>query len=86
VAYFELCASEQIMFLVFPTGALEEAAAMAEYRAYLIGADGHFIGFEPLFCADDSEAIEKAMRLMDRLDVEIWNGERFIIRLTPERK
>jgi hypothetical protein len=67
-------------------GDLQEAAAMAEYRAYLIGTDGHFIGFKGLICADDSEAIEKATRLINRLDVELWNGERFIARLTLERK
>jgi hypothetical protein len=38
---------------------------MAEYRAYTVGVDGHFVGFEPLTCADDAEAIEKAKRLVD---------------------
>jgi hypothetical protein len=33
---------------------------MPEYRAYPVGIDGHFIGFEPLVCADDAGAIEKA--------------------------
>jgi hypothetical protein len=32
---------------------------MGEYRAYIIGVDGHFIGFEPLECANDAEAIEQ---------------------------
>jgi hypothetical protein len=49
---------------------------MPEYRAYQIGADGHFIGFEPLVCADDAEASEKAKRLVDGHDVELWSGER----------
>ena len=31
-----------------------------EYRAYTVGSDGRFIGFEPLVCADDPEAIQKA--------------------------
>jgi hypothetical protein len=38
---------------------------MNEYRAYTVGVDGHFIGFEPLRCANDAEAIEKAERLLD---------------------
>jgi len=37
---------------------------MAEYRAYTVGRDGHFLGFEPLICSDDAEAIEKAKRLL----------------------
>ncbi len=36
---------------------------MAEYRAYTLGCDEHFTGFEPLVCADDAEAIEQAKRL-----------------------
>jgi hypothetical protein len=35
-----------------------------EYRAYFVGHDGHFNGFEPLICADDGIAIEKAKRLV----------------------
>ena len=38
---------------------------MAEYRAYAVGGDGHFIGYEPLICMDDDEAIEKAKSLVD---------------------
>jgi hypothetical protein len=32
---------------------------MPEYRAYLIGEDGHFQDAVPLICADDAEAMEK---------------------------
>lgn len=54
---------------------------MKEYRAYTIGHDGHFIGFEPLVCADDAEATEQAKRLVDDHDVELWTGTRLVIRL-----
>ena len=54
---------------------------MAEYRAYTVGHDGHFIGFEPLVCADDAEAIDKAKRLVDGHDVELWSGDRLVVRL-----
>jgi hypothetical protein len=54
---------------------------VAEYRAYTVGHDGHFIGFEPLICADDAEAIEKAKRLVDGHDIELWSGVRIVIRL-----
>jgi hypothetical protein len=54
---------------------------MPEYRAYRVGQDGHFIGFEPLVCADDNEAAEKARSLVDGHDVELWSGERLVSRL-----
>ena len=57
-------------------------AEMAEYRAYTIGIDGHIVGFEALVCADDVEAINGAKRLVDGHDIELWNGARFIIRLS----
>jgi hypothetical protein len=59
---------------------------VAEYRVYTVGSDGHFSGFEPLICADDTEAIEKAKRLVNGQDIEIWSGDRFVIRLLPRAK
>jgi hypothetical protein len=52
-----------------------------EYRVYTVGANGHFIGFEPLICCDDEEVIAKAKRLVDGHDVELWNGARLVVRL-----
>jgi hypothetical protein len=57
---------------------------VAEYRAYTVGSDGRFVGYEPLVCADDYEAIEKAKRLLDENDIELWSGARFIIRLSQK--
>jgi hypothetical protein len=57
---------------------------LAEYRAYMVGIDGHFIGFEPLVCADDAEATEKAKHLVDGHAIEVWSGPRLVIRV--ERK
>ncbi len=54
---------------------------MAEYRAYTVGDDGHFSGFEPLVCCDDAEAIKLARRLCDGHDIELWCLERMVIRL-----
>jgi hypothetical protein len=54
---------------------------MAEYRAYVVGHDGHFVSFEGFVCRDDKEAIARAKRLVDGHDVELWSGERFIVRL-----
>ena len=57
---------------------------MAEYRAYVIGLDGHFVSFEGFIARDDGDAIDKAMRLVNGRDVELWSGERFVTRLNPE--
>jgi hypothetical protein len=54
---------------------------MPEYRAYQGGLDGHFIGFEPLVCVDDAEATKKAQRLIDGHDVELWSGDRMVVRI-----
>jgi hypothetical protein len=58
---------------------------MAEYRAYTVGADDHFIGFQEIICRDDDEAVATAMRLVNGHDVELWNGPRLVIRLTASR-
>jgi hypothetical protein len=55
---------------------------MAEYRAYTVGIDGHFVGYQPLVCADDAEAITEAKRLVDGHDIELWSGPRLVIRLS----
>ena len=60
------------------------SAQVNEYRAYVIGDDGHFVSFEGFACRGDDEAIAKAQRLVDGHDVELWNGERFVKRLSPE--
>jgi hypothetical protein len=55
---------------------------MADYRAYIIGDDGHFIGAETLgTAADDAAAIEAAKRLVDEHDVELWDRDRLVVRL-----
>ena len=59
---------------------------MAEYRAFPVGTDGRFIGFEPLVCDSDDEAIAKAKRLVESHDVELWCGERLVTRLKAATK
>jgi hypothetical protein len=58
---------------------------MAEYRAYKVGGDDHFIGFQEMICLDDDEAVAKATRLADGHDIELWNGPRLVIRLTRRK-
>jgi hypothetical protein len=52
-----------------------------EYRVYFVGHDGHFVSFEGLSCSDDAEAIKQARRLVADQDIELWSGDRFIVRL-----
>ena len=49
---------------------------MADYRAYIIGIDGHFIKAIELVCPDDDTAKEYAKQLVDGHDVELWQGDR----------
>jgi hypothetical protein len=48
---------------------------------YTIGIDGHFTGSREIVCRDDSEAVAKAKRMVDGHDIEVWAGDRFVIRL-----
>jgi hypothetical protein len=57
---------------------------MAEYRIYKVGLDGHFIGFEPLVCDNDEQAIERATQILDGRDLQIWSGPRFVGSLKRE--
>jgi hypothetical protein len=54
---------------------------VVEYRAYFVGSDGHFVRFVGLSCSGDAEAIEQARRLIASEDIELWSGDRFIVRL-----
>lgn len=54
-----------------------KGAGMSNFRAYVIGPDGHVtLRVDLDKCADDSEALESAKRLVDGHDVEVWEGPR----------
>ena len=50
---------------------------MPEYRAYMIGPDGHIIKRIELVC-DDEAAKQQAKALVDGHDVELWQEARRI--------
>jgi hypothetical protein len=60
-------------------------AEVNEYRAYVVGDDGYFLTFRAFRCADDSEAITWAKQMVDGHDVELWSGERFILRIDHKK-
>jgi hypothetical protein len=47
-------------------------AEMQEYRAYIMGPDGHVHKRVDLRCSDESEAIERAKQLVDGHDYGNW--------------
>ena len=51
---------------------------MVEYRAYIVGDDGHFMRAVDFFCDDDEAAKERAKELVDGHDVELWQLDRKI--------
>jgi hypothetical protein len=53
---------------------------MAEYRAYILGEDGHIRSYRAFVCEGDADAMVCARQLVDGNDVELWSGGRFVIR------
>ena len=54
---------------------------MPEYRVYTIGHMDQFIAVRSIECPDDEQAIRQARQMLDRHSLEVWELERFIIRL-----
>jgi hypothetical protein len=51
---------------------------MAHYRAYLLDECRHVISAANFHCADEQEARERALQLVDANDVELWQLDRRI--------
>jgi hypothetical protein len=60
-------------------------AQMNDYRAYLIGSDGHIQSRVDLVCEDEAEAKERAKQLVDGHDVELWQRGREIATFTRNK-
>jgi len=59
---------------------------MREYRAYILGADGHRFVWVLDFKADyrdDATALDAAKQLSDKHAVEVWDGGRLVALLPP---
>jgi hypothetical protein len=52
-----------------------------EYRAYVIGSDGHFISGNEFVAADDEAASGWARQFANGHNIELWSGGRFVARL-----
>jgi hypothetical protein len=54
---------------------------MAEYRAYMMGEDGRIRSYRAFVCDGDADALVWAKQLLDGNDIELWSGDRFVIRV-----
>ena len=59
---------------------------MNDYRAFTFGHDGHVTASRGFRCADDSEAIVWTKQLLDGHDIELWSGERLVVKLEHQGK
>jgi hypothetical protein len=59
-------------------------AKVNEYRAYILGPDGHILRRIDLFCVDDDAAKKRAKQLVDGHDVELWQIDRRIAEFKHE--
>ena len=53
------------------------------YRAYVIGTDGHIAMRFDLSCQSEDDARERTSELVDGHAVELWDGARMIQRFDP---
>jgi hypothetical protein len=58
---------------------------MGEYRAYVIGADGHIQLRVDLVVPDETTARKRAKQLVNGHAVELWEGATRIERFEPEQ-
>jgi hypothetical protein len=49
---------------------------MREFRAYILGEDGHIVRAIEFVCPNEGLAKEYAKQLADGHNVELWEGER----------
>jgi hypothetical protein len=54
---------------------------MQTYRAFILGDDGHIRKAIVLDATQDDDAIEQSKALLNGADVELWCGERVVVRL-----
>ena len=57
---------------------------MREYRAYVMGSDGHISRRVDLVCENEQVAKERAKQLVNGQAVELWELERPIATFSPE--
>ena len=56
-------------------------SAQMDYRVYIVGKDGRFIGVREIEAADDKAALRKAKQYAGEREVEVWQRERHVGRI-----
>jgi hypothetical protein len=60
---------------------------MPDYRLYRINSAGHISGPAQIITAgDDAAAVSRAEQTLNGADIEVWQADRFIVRVTPSGK
>jgi hypothetical protein len=54
---------------------------MPAYRIYSIGLDGYATAADEFECASDRDAIQKTLQVTEGQDKELWERDRFIVRM-----
>jgi hypothetical protein len=55
-----------------------------EYRAYIVGPDGHLLARIDLLCADDDAARQRARALVGGHPIELWREKNLIAEFQPD--
>jgi len=61
-------------------------AEVSDYRAYVIGDDGHIASSRAFVCDSDADATIWAKQMVDGHDIELWSGDRLVIRLNGDKR
>jgi hypothetical protein len=59
---------------------------VSEYRAFIMGKDGHVANCRAFVCGNDADATVWAGQLAEADDIELWSGDRLVIRLASKGK
>jgi len=64
------------------------STVMPEYRAYIIGSNGHFRDAIALNCDNDDAASKRAdnLALAEAVDIELWQGARMVATISRKKK
>jgi hypothetical protein len=54
---------------------------LPEYQIYSIGLDGYATTADDFECASDQDAIKKTLQVTEGHDTELWERDRFIVRM-----
>jgi hypothetical protein len=58
---------------------------MPDFRAYIVGPKGKFIGVHEIVASSRDEAVADAIKRLDGHALELWEGNEYIGTLSPSR-